>query len=1043
MSIFSSIGHLFESAVHPQQKKQQPKPVINVQHLVQGLHNALNSTEHAVAQPVRTVVHPFQHIDQNVARAIAGVSNTRLRGVEQATGKNNITVGKAANTLVNKPIVQPAIRTGENIGNIAISKGLLGKGLQPYAKKVNTKQALEDAATTALNAAPGTEALAKGAFKGAKIIGAETKAGFPLAQNAVGAVGRDIKPLIKEAKPITRGLTKGVKNSPEVSSETRKLVDSTYVPKNNSVLTDASAKLPKRLGSSYKIVSDALDVPTGKINDQTVANTIAVAKAHDAKGNFEQASNLYDKLAEHLTESGRTIQAASLLARRTPEGLHFSSQKALKKAGVTITKEINRKLQNALTVVKNTKEGTPERDMAVAKYQQLVAKHIPSSNTDKALAIWKAGLLSGVKTQGGNALSNITFGGLKTASNPLAAAVDKLISLKTGQRTKTFTLKGLASGAKEGTSKGINTFKTGIDSRNLGTLKYEQGEINFKNPVLNKVVNGVFRSMNAADQPYYFSALRNNLNDLAKADGLNKGLGGKELASHMKQFIKEPPKEALQVASDAASKSVLGYDTALSKLVGAGRQALDRQENPLARTAGKVALNVVAPFTRVPSAFLLRTLDFTPVGAVKTAAEQIARKGLDQRALSEAIAEATTGSAVIYLGAQLAKSGQLSGDYPNSPTEQARWKAEGITPNSVKIGDTWYSMNYLGPVGLLFGAGKNLVDAVEQKNNPVIQAIAGLGKGLQGQSFLQGLSGFSNAIQDPGRYGSNLVKSQAASIVPSIVNDVGNATDSMQRQANSIPEAIKARIPGIRKTLNPKQDSLGRDLKQPDGGLNAAINPLKPSRSTSTPLTNELDRLSSTGNSIFPTTDKTLKVGKNTIKLNGDQQYQWNQTTGQQTSDLWNQIINDPTYQSLPDAKKKSALTNAQDDVNAVNKVLFLQSLGEPQNDNMRAAYDNLTKSQKDMVGGKGYVATDYLNKQQTKAPKVKVATAKKAKVTKAKAKKVAKIKIKKPDKLVIGSGKGLGNVGKSLRARKKEPVKLSFKAAPKVSSSKKLSLTL
>jgi len=62
-------------------------------------------------------------------------------------------------------------------------------------------------------------------------------------------------------------------------------------------------------------------------------------------------------------------------------------------------------------------------------------------------------------------------------------------------------------------------------------------------------------------------------------------------------------------------------------------------------------------------------------------------------------------------------------------------------------------------------------------------------------------------------------KSTAASVVPNIVKDTSKASDSTQRETNSVPDAIKASIPGVRNTLLPKRDALGNPMKQePSGG---------------------------------------------------------------------------------------------------------------------------------------------------------------------------------------------------------------------------------
>jgi ribose 5-phosphate isomerase RpiB len=780
--------------------------------------------------------------------------------------------------------------------------------------------------------------------------------------------GIPAKPLQEPSQVRQNRFTQGVTNSPEVSPQVQSAVSGQHVQRSTAGLVENADEIiaTHGLDKTTQTVHDALAVPNGKIDDQDVANAIKVAKANDVAGNHDAATSIYNALSDHLVHAGRTIQAAAILARRTPEGIYMKAMKDLKKAGVPTSEAIKKELKAGVEQIKKTAENSPEREQAVAEYRKLVAKHIPSSITDKTLGIWKAGLLSGTKTQGGNFLSNGAFGVLKKASDIPATALDKGISLFTGKRTKTLTTGAqTAQGALEGTKKGWATLKTGIDARNLGEDKYQHSELNFKNPVLNKYVNGVFRLMSAGDQPFYYGALRDNLKDIAKADALTKGLKGAEQAAHVKDFLKNPSEAAFQTATDAAEKAVLGQDSALSRGVTKAVQAIP---------GGKV----VVPFTKVPTNFLTRTLDYTPVGAVKEAVSQIKKGSFNQRSLVEALGEATTGSAVIYLGSELAGSNRLSGDYPNDAKEQARWKAEGITPNSIKLGGNWVSLNYLGPAGLLLGAGKNMHEAVQNGDNAAMQGIAGLGKGLEQQSFLQGLSGFSNALSDPGRYGSNLIKSQTASVVPALVNDVGNATDSMQRQANGVGQALMGRIPGLRNTLNPKQDAFGNDLKQAGGsGFNTAVNPLKPSKITSTDVTNEIDRLKATGkdNFVMPTPDKALTVGKETVKLNGDQQYKYTKYAGQQIQDKWSQIIKDPTYAKLSDDDKATTLASAMKDINAVSKVQFLSSIGK--NDLANQAADKLTKTQYKILTGGALSAADYAENQQIKAntPKGKSAT--------------------------------------------------------------------
>lgn len=958
--ITSFIGGLANAVTHafqPQQSRQPQKPQPNAYDLGTFLQTH-------VANPV-----------VNTAKQIPKI---HLQGIEQLTGKP-YNVGNAYNDLIQKPVINPAIRGGVALTTMQENTA----AGRPVLQGINVKQLAGDTLSTGLNFERPAAAVGKATLKAAapivRAVAQEAQAGFPttLASQAgrvnlsaplevpkpplpVAAATQAAK--AAQAAPVKlRGLTESVKASPEVSPETQSLVQAAYTPKSNKVLIANAGKLMASRNGGLKSATTAVDTalasPAGKIADQDVANAIAVAKAHDAKGNFEDASRIYDKLAEHLTESGRNVQAASLLARRTPQGLLYSAQKTLKQAGVEVTGDLKSSLQKGLAAVKATKEGSPERDYAIAQFQKMVSKNIPSSMLDKIIGTWKAGLLTGVKTQTGNALSNATFDALKTASNPLAATIDKGLSLVTGQRTKTFTLKGKASGAVEGLQKAGQYLKSGIDERNLAG-KYEQKELNFKNPVLRTYVNGVFRMMGAADRPTYYANLRNNLADLGKAEGLNQGLKGAKLKAFVKDSMTNPSEKAFQTATDAAEKAVLANETLGSKVIGSIRNAVG--DSP----AGKIALNVVAPFTKVPSAFISRVFDFTPVGPIKTVVSQIRKGKFDQRALSEALAEATTGSSVMYLGAELANGGLLSGDYPQDPKEQARWKAEGITPNSIKVGNQWLSLNYFGPMGALFGIGKNVTDVAKSGGaipEQLSSAIAGAAKTTLNQSFLQGVSGVLDAVNDPKRYAQNYVKNQTASVIPTIVGDVAKATDPLQRQTNSTGDALVAKLPGARQSLMPQQDAFGNQLTAAAEPGDLLANPLRPSQSRSTPLTKELDRLGQAGQSIFPTPDKSLQVGKEQVKMNPEQSTSFNKAVGQQVQKLWEQITTSQDYQQLADDKKKQALQSALDDVRAVQKKQQLDQMGRGD----LADKVKLSSRQAAMAGG-STVLSDYLTTGST-----------------------------------------------------------------------------
>jgi len=738
-------------------------------------------------------------------------------------------------------------------------------------------------------------------------------------------------PVLPEGKLRQNRFTKGAKdNRQNLSEPVVEAVAGQHAVRNTQGLQDAAVANADVAGIDQTIADahKALQVPTGKITDKDVALTQQAIERADAAGRTEDAVNLHDQLSEHLTKQGQSIQAASLFYNLSPQGQLYKAMRDIKRGGGEVTPKLEANLRKQTDDIASMPDGDA-KDMARAKFKKTVREAIPQSKLKSALSVWKAGLLSGAKTQTGNFLSNATFATLKKVSDAPAAALDHVLSLFTKERTKTFTLRGSAQGTAEGTKKGYGTLRTGIDSRDIGNGgKLDvHGELNFKSPVIQKVFgtpsNLVFRGMNAADQPFYFAAAKNNLYDMALAEAKTRKLKGAEADAFVKNTVANPTREMAERAKLSAQKAVLGQDSKL-----AASLTHLAQEHP--------SFQVLAPFIKVPTNFLTRSLDYTPVGAVKAAVKAMADKrggrGFDQRAFVEAIGEATTGSAVLYLGAEMAANKLLSGSYPTDPKEQARWKAQGITPNSIHIGNKWISLNYLGPLGLLLGAGKSYHDAAAEGNNGWTQALASFGKNLAGQSFLSGFNSFANALNDPSRYLSSLKNSEAGSLIPAWANDLANIFDSHQRQASTVPETIQSRILGARNQLPEKTDVYGNRLQQRVGSSTAgridqAADPLRPSLDTgkNNPVIKEVARLHNVDPNnadlqVTPTPPTSINIEGKTIKLSADQKYELQNKVGSAVQKKWGTLIKTPEYKALDDAGKAKALSNLRSDVTTLTE---------------------------------------------------------------------------------------------------------------------------
>jgi hypothetical protein len=144
--------------------------------------------------------------------------------------------------------------------------------------------------------------------------------------------------------------------------------------------------------------------------------------------------------------------------------------------------------------------------------------------------------------------------------------------------------------------------------------------------------------------------------------------------------------------------------------------------------------------------------------------------------------------------------------------------ATGWQPYSVKIGDTYYSYGRLEPLGILLGVASDFTELnkamTTQEQNSVAALIMGsISKNLVSKTWLRGPSEMIEAIQDPDRYGATYVQNLVGTLVPTGVAQYARNQDPYLREARSILDKLKERVPGYRETLPARRDVFGDPIK--------------------------------------------------------------------------------------------------------------------------------------------------------------------------------------------------------------------------------------
>lgn len=647
----------------------------------------------------------------------------------------------------------------------------------------------------------------------------------------------------------SRYISKTIPDSEFVGTDTKALVknaDGSYQKTSNALRADQSLQQLDAEGTLPFAQKVSSRLEGQHITDQTVFDAQAAAQALEKVGTpeaLQQATDIYSKVSQHLTKAGQTVQAAAILAKQTPQGLRFTAQRQLENAKVELTPQIQKELDDHIKAVEAAPKGSPEEGIARDNVQYFVAQHIPSSAGDKIVNFWRAGLLTSPTTTGGALAGNLAQTiQRKLVTNPIATLADRVIALKTGKITSDFAAPGVAT--KEG-AKAVKVLaskqyrKTGYDPLTAAQEgdKYSHGApTNYGPTPLGKAVsgyvNGVYKVMGAADLPFRHAAYAESLSSMARSEAKTQGLKGAEFDSFVKDFMDQPPVAAKEQAVKESKAAVFANDTALGTAASSASTALKNAGHHNAAAF----VNFLVPFSKVPSAVATKVITSTPLGTAGEIVKQIVKvsKGgkFDQRAMAKAIGEGTTGVPIIGAGYALGQSGAVTGGYPSDPIERAQWVAEGKQPNSVKIGDRWYSLNYIQPFATLLATGAKIAEAEKSgvdTGEVVSQALAATGQSLLSQSFVQGLSGAIDAVKNPTAYAGKFVASTAGGVIPNFIRAAASATDPNQREVSGALQGIIAGIPGARENLKAKTNEDGSVITAKDNPANQFLNPLKPS----------------------------------------------------------------------------------------------------------------------------------------------------------------------------------------------------------------------
>jgi hypothetical protein len=744
------------------------------------------------------------------------------------------------------------------------------------------------------------------------------------------------------------------------SEETQKTIDNIKAmyevkPNEQSVAraTEELKRDPQAVITRIKS-SEALN----NAEDATAAGLITnqLRQEADQTGDFTKLKDWLETVQPKVTNTAQGLQALSTWKKLTPEGALIKAQqvvgqvnregeknfgKAFKK--VELTTDEMKFINDSMKNIENMADGR-EKDIEFAKVKKVIEEKIPSTLRDKVNSIRNISLLLNSKTMARNVVGNLLTGVGDTVSNTLSATLlrplDNLMAKTTGIKTTalpslSIQAKGFSKGIKETLSDSIGGLKSSelkgkpvkekakliIDSLsnpiNTDTISNNKFEVSktsaFKSKPMKILENALSTSLSIGDRPFNQAYYDDVINQLKKANKVET------VTEEMQNIAKKVAQERTYQDTNTITDMAMGIKNLPQKI----------QDHPRLKEAMQIFVDSIFPYTKTPTAILKRGLEFSPEGIIEGVAKLgVAAKNGNltpelQREILDRISRGITGTGLIAGGMTLYDKGLLTGA-ANKDKDVADFETQiGKQPFSVKLGDKNYSYSQYQPLSMALGVGAQISQNKGKGIDPVTTLANAGSNALEYYSdqpmlqSIQRLAGSSNSSKGIGQRLIDAGLELPKQFVPTLGKQIAQVKDDTQRSTYSpnylegqLTNPIKAKIPGLTNTLDPKVDTLGNEVKQfqSDNSLfNIFVNPGYTTTENATPAQKLiLDTYNETGDkTIFPrVADKSITYKNNKYDLTSKEYTEFQKEIGTKTNTLVSSNI-DKLEQMTPENRAK------------------------------------------------------------------------------------------------------------------------------------------
>lgn len=550
------------------------------------------------------------------------------------------------------------------------------------------------------------------------------------------------------------------------------------------------------------------DVFEAKGLDANVAvKGIRLIKHHESLGNWEEAVKIVDHLTTMGKKAGQGIQAFTLWNKLSPETIVKMSDKMMNEVNKKdLPKEVKEIIFQKMSDIGKMPEGV-DKTGATMEVLNYIADQIPPTFKEKFDAFRYNNMLSNPLSHARNIYQGLfntfltrpldMFAGsvydyTKHPDNPsareyqLADAPKHIVSALTN-------IPNAWMAAKE-------SFKKGYVADRILDVGEPKGMIeDFRRSKTLRKYSVPTRLMESED--VFISTM---LGQAEKTRLMDKGMSEKEANNKAKSLSEK----FLYRNRALLNKEEMDV---FSKGLENGAEAINKWRSRKDWIGHGTSWFV--PFVMTPMRATQFALEFSPLGFAggKFSKQKIAR--------------ATLGSVAMGIGAMMAATDKTTWSAPEDKKERALFYDSGRKPYSVRIGDTWVPMQYLGPFGLSMAIPAaykhHFKDSKEALNNNALDALGkatyGMGKYILETTPLANMGGMFKVLDGEGDYTlMNQLGFSAKQLFPyeGLIGYINKWKDKKYRKANGFFESLEKDIPFLSDDLDVYKTSDNKDAKR-------------------------------------------------------------------------------------------------------------------------------------------------------------------------------------------------------------------------------------